>query len=276
MELTLWPASTTISTVGYGDVSVFGGDEEPPRWRVFIGIVYMILCMVFLVTTFASVTGMSGNPLDSLQDWGMQQFGLEKNAFLYQRVRRVTFIKLGIIFFEFFLLNLVGIFVARIFVLGSDNDDEQWTWMTTFYWSVQTTTTIGYGDLAMPYNMRWFQIFYLVISTYFVGDSLGRLGSLRDEIHEIRREYAWSRREVSKGMLEDMQADDHDDVIDQYEYIVGSLLSLNKISLDDITPIMEQFRTLAGKDGVISLDDVVVKDVEEIDEHEADAAIEAM
>lgn len=47
-------------------------------------------------------------------------------------------------------------------------------------------------------------------------------------------------------MLEDMQGYEHDDKIDQYEFVVASLLSLNKISSDDITPIVDKFKALAG------------------------------
>jgi hypothetical protein len=125
----------------------------------------------------------------------------------------------------------------------------------------------------MPYDMRWFQIFYLVISTYFVGDSLGRIASLNQEIVEIGREHVWSRREVSQGMLGDMQADDHDDKIDQYEYVVASLLSLNKISSEDIIPIMDKFRALAKGKEYISLEEQAATDETVLapDENEAEA-----
>lgn len=35
--------------------------------------------------------------------------------------------------------------------------------MTSLYWAVQTTTTIGYGDVSMRSEMRWFQILYLAL-----------------------------------------------------------------------------------------------------------------
>jgi oligoendopeptidase F len=77
---------------------------------------------------------------------------------------------------------------------------------------------------------------------------------LTKEAGEIRSKYAWSRREVSEGMLEDMQADEHDDKIDQYEYVVASLLLLNKINAEDIKPIMDKFRTLARGEEYIRLE----------------------
>ena len=115
----------------------------------------------------------------------------------------------------------------------------------------------------MPFSMRWFQIPYLILGTYFVGSALGKLGSLKEELTNIRRYYAWQRRQVSKSMIEDMQAYEHDDVVDQYEYVVASLFALGKVSSDDVIPIMNRFRDLCGDDGVIDLVAVSKSDEED-------------
>lgn len=112
---------------------------------------------------------------------------------------------------------------------------------------------IGYGDLDMPFQFRWFQILYLTIGTYFVGGAFGKLASLKQELEETRRLYAWQRRIVSKGMIQDMNQ--NDDVVDQYEFAVASLISLGKISSEDIAPVMDRFRTLAGTKGYIQISD---------------------
>jgi hypothetical protein len=141
----LYFASATLSTVGYGDVSIIGGNDTP-RWRVFIGILYMCISVVVLVTAFsAAVEASATSPIDVIQDKIMNAVGgqLRKGELLYKRIRRVYALKLSIILAQFFALNLLGIFVARAFVNASDVEEEKWSWMTTFYWSVQTTTTIG-------------------------------------------------------------------------------------------------------------------------------------
>jgi hypothetical protein len=135
--------------------------------------------------------------------------------------------------------------------------------MTSFYWAIQTSTTIGYGDLAMPFEMRWFQIFFLTLSTYFAGNALGRLGGLGEEITQARRHHAWERREVSKGLLHDFRTDDEDDSIDQYEFAIASLLILGTISADDLVPIMDRFRKLSGPTGYIDMEAVGAVDESE-------------
>lgn len=82
--------------------------------------------------------------------------------------------------------------------------------------------------------MRWFNILYLILSTYFVGQALGGLVSLRSELEEVRIKTAWGRREVSRGLIEEMQPDDNNGSIDQYEFLVASLLQLQTISSADI------------------------------------------
>ena len=100
--------------------------------------------------------------------------------------------------------------------------------------------------------MRWFQIFYTTLGTAFVGSVFGSIASLKNEIQDLRRLYAWKRREVSKRLIEDMNGNnDADDHIDQYEFLVGSLLMLKKIDKSDVAQIMDKFRDLAGERGYI-------------------------
>lgn len=77
-------------------------------------------------------------------------------------------------------------------------------------------------------------MFYLIISTAFVGNTLGALASLRGDIEEVRRKTAWQRRKVSYSLIDEMQPEENDSKIDQYEFLVASLLQLGKISSEDV------------------------------------------
>ena len=89
--------------------------------------------------------------------------------------------------------------------------------------------------------------------TAFIGSVFGSLANLRSEINDRRTYYAWKRREVSKHMVKELQL--NDDKLDQYEFVLASLLLLNKVEKNDIEQIMDKFRELAGDKGFIQVTD---------------------
>jgi hypothetical protein len=109
----------------------------------------------------------------------------------------------------------------------------------------------------MPFDLRWFNIFFTTLGTAFVGSVFGGIASLKNDIHDLRRYYAWKRREVSKRLIEDMKGPDSDNQLDQFEFMVGSLLMLNKIENSDVEQIMDKFREMAGDKGYIIYADAV-------------------
>ena len=254
----LYFASTTLSTVGYGDLSV----AQDPAWKSFIGSMYMLLSMVVAVVAFSAAATVTLSPLEKFFDRIFERFTgrSEDEQFLHERIGRVRLTKITELTIEIFTFIAIGVFAGRLAAHFEEDPDRQWNWMTSFYWAVQTTTTIGYGDLAQPFGLRYFKIVYLMFSTVLVGNALGKLGSLREELIEVRREHAWSRRKVTKRLIDEMQAYDHDDKVDQYEFLVSSLVTLGKISSDDIRPIMEKFKGLAGSKGYIGIHDTVSED----------------
>jgi len=237
-------ASATMSTVGYGDVSLY--EDGQPNWITFIGILYMLLSVATAFTVFTSAAQMAlggiwkFNCFTSLKTKIMESEEIP----LYKQVRRLILLRVMELTIYFLVLNMIGIFVARFFVNRSDVEGQQWNWMTTIYWAIQTTTTIGYGDLDMPFHLRWFNIFFTTFGTAFVGTVFGSLAGLADEINDHRRYYAWKRREISKMMVDELQI--NDDKLDQYEFVLGSLLLLQKVNTNDVTQIMEKFHELAG------------------------------
>jgi Ion channel len=157
-------ASSTMSTVGYGDVSVMighkGGGDEPPaeKWRIFVGALYMIVSLLVVILAFSNVVNQARSsslteacsidkmPLLSKLShyiYGGPPDDIKPGELLQDKVRRVRYAKFGAISTQFFVLNLLGMFANRFFILyTADNEEERWTWMETFYWSIQTTTTM--------------------------------------------------------------------------------------------------------------------------------------
>jgi hypothetical protein len=226
-----------------------------------VGALYMYLAIIVGVTAFSAAAvnayGATMKPLEKMTVKVLEKVAGRSTdkKFLHEHINKVKYQKITEVVIQLMILNIFGMLANRAFVDRAALHHRDWSWMGSFYWAAQTTTTIGYGDMSVPFNMRWFLVFYIALGTFFVGNAFGKLGSIKQELADLRKHYVWQRREVSKRMIEEMQAYDHDDKIDQYEFVVASLLLLDKIDSSDIYPIMDKFRMLAGERGYIQLDE---------------------
>lgn len=266
--------------------------SQDPMWHSLLGSLYMLVATVVAVVAFTAAADLTTSPFhDTIRSIfrhleNPRNDAVAERLFLHQRLRRIKIVRLTEIFVEVLLFVLIGVVASQICVAFDDTNDgdvdaqaSKWNWMTSFYWAIQTTTTIGYGDLVHPYGLRLFCIVYLLLATYVVGSSFGRLGSLYKELSELKRWYVWDHRPVTRQFVQDMKitsnGDDDDDKVDQYEFMVASLIMLGKIDANDLRMIMDKFRKLAGEKGYISVDSDVtaetVADVETADELEDEA-----
>lgn len=259
----LYFASATLTTVGYGDFTV----EKDKPWHVLAGILYMLLANVTLIASVSKATNGARNPFAKwFEKMADRVLGEVNNTDgpMHTQLRRVRFLRLAELVGGFFLLNALGIFANRLFLLNTDTDElaTDWTWLTSIYWAVQTTTTIGYGDLDQPYNQRFFQVFYMIASTYFVGIVFAGLAGLQSEIDQVHRHTAWSRREVSRHLIDELKTEENDGNVGQYEFLVASLVQLGKLSSKDVIPIMEKYRSMANAEGFIAANEAMDTDIE--------------
>ena len=160
----LFFASATMSTVGYGDVTVlvnYDGDFDAPypeKWRIFIATIYMILSLIVSVVGFQAGLDSQFNPFrrrvdltltrvyEILRDAKIMKGSQDKHEDIVSRMRFAKFSQLAEISLIFLILNLVGVFAVQLSLLGEDADEfGSLSWMESLYWAVQTTTTIGYG-----------------------------------------------------------------------------------------------------------------------------------
>jgi len=247
-------ATITMSTVGYGDVSLYSQGQS--NWMTLLAILYMLVSMGIAYTVFSSAAEMTFNGVN--ENCLVQKLKIllteDKHASLHKQVRRLVLLRVAELVSYFLLLNFVGVMVAKAVVGLSDEPSQQWNWMTAIYWALQTTTTIGYGDLDMPVNLRWFNIFFAPVGTAFVGSVFGSLAGLKKEIEDHTNYHAWNRRELSKMMVNEFQV--LDETLDQNEFVLGSLLVLQKVKTNDIERIMNKFRELAGDKKYISTNDM--------------------
>jgi Ion channel len=242
----------------YGDVTV----TKDTDLNILIGALYCYLAILVGITAFSAAAGdayaATIRPLARVTIKMVSFVGRppeKRKKLLHQHIRKIKIYKITEVVAQLLLFNMFGMIVSRAFVNKEEIQDKEWSWMLSFYWSVQTATTVGYGDVSVPFNMRWFQLFYLAFGTFFVGNAFGKLSGLKEELSTLKKRFVWQHLEVSRRMIEEMQAYEHDDKIDQYEFVVASLLLLDKINGGDIQPIMDKYRQLAGPKGYIQISD---------------------
>ena len=168
----LYFASATMSTVGYGgtfgelfvlvltrktfckflffstyfalftlasDLSI----EKDEPWKVFIGVLYMIVSILVALLAFSAAAESAVSPVKSLlkrlSPVNYPEGPLKENEYVYQRIRKVRAIMLCDITLQFAFLNLIGIFISQAFIEFTEVDvDRQWNWMDSMYWAVQS------------------------------------------------------------------------------------------------------------------------------------------
>ncbi|GFS40234.1 Ca2+ activated outward rectifying K+ channel 6 [Actinidia rufa] len=121
---------------------------------------------------------------------------------------------------------------------------EEMSWVDSFYLSVTSVTTVGYGDYAFTtLTGRCFAIIWLLVSTFAVARAFLYLTELR--IDKRNRKIAnWVlQKKMTLGDL--VAADlDHDGSISKSEYIIYKLREMGKIAEKDIVQICNQFEML--------------------------------
>ena len=137
----LYFASTTLSTVGYGDLSVTGNTN----WSLFQGSMFMLFSNFILIFAFGEVAANSFAPLEGIQT-RLNAWILGKpndGELLWKKIRRLKVAMAIELIGQFILLIAIGICATQVYRSTTTIPEEQWNFMTSLYWAIQTTTTVG-------------------------------------------------------------------------------------------------------------------------------------
>ncbi|KAK9924102.1 hypothetical protein M0R45_032489 [Rubus argutus] len=138
---------------------------------------------------------------------------------------------------------------------------EGYSWVDSFYLSVTSVTTVGYGDYAFKTVLgRCFAVVWLLVSTFAVARAFLYLTELR--IDKRNRKIAkWVlQKEVTLRDL--LAADlDNDGCISKSEFVLYKLREMGMVANKDILLICKQFDSLGhSNDGKITLVDLMEGD----------------
>ncbi|RDY03250.1 Two-pore potassium channel 3, partial [Mucuna pruriens] len=135
---------------------------------------------------------------------------------------------------------------------------ERLGWLDSFYLSVMSVTTVGYGDRAFnTLHGRIFAAIWLLVSTLAVARAFLYLAEARvDKRH--RRMAKWILGQdmtVSEFLAADI---DNNGFVSKSEYVIYKLKEMGRVSEKDIMQVSEKFDRLdAGNCGKITLGDLM-------------------
>jgi hypothetical protein len=141
--------------------------------------------------------------------------------------------------FELFIVFLIG---ALFFRLHPREDTSTLSWVDAFYLAVQTSTTVGYGDITMiSSGGKIFMGFYMILSTFAVSKVLSDFidlclnGCFGAHINDMILE---STEMVHK-------ADIHGEgQVSESSYILFMLLQMQKVDARILDRLIDKFREL--------------------------------
>jgi len=214
----------TISTVGYGDLV-----PDTEGARIFT-VFFMVLGLLFFAL---SLGYLSAEALDTASD----AVGMDARVgdLSIEEPAKTTYCK-----FFFLVLLLIAIPMAgTVFYFI----DEDWDFVTAFYMSFTTCTTVGYGDFSpQTEHGRLFAIFWLVVGVTMVGNALSEVAGLSLTKNLRIKQKRRLMRPISGKVFANFSGRDHK--LDVEEFTILKLLAQGKINEKDLNRCATEFRKI--------------------------------
>ena len=184
----LYFITVSITTVGYGDFHPSQNSSKTfTAFYVVFGIIFVMTNASLLVKS--SVVGVQSNLIELFPSSSTYSKAMKK--IILSIVMILTLVIIGTIFYSV---------------------NEKWTSAMAFYWTIQTMTTVGYGDLNIKYDStRQFSIIFIFVCVLVFATAVANINDSYDERkHEDIRSIAKARHEVLSA-FSDKEMDDTND-----------------------------------------------------------------
>ncbi|KAL2252142.1 two-pore potassium channel 3-like [Sesamum indicum] len=237
----------TMCTIGYGDIT-----PNSTATKLF-SITFVLVGFGFVDIL---LTGMVSYMLDLQENYLLRTMkgrgAHDPGSYIIDvkkgrmRIRMKVALALGVV------VLCIGIGVAVMHFV------ERLDWLDSFYLSVMSVTTVGYGDRAFnSLAGRIFASIWLLVSTLAVARAFLYLAEARvDRRH--RRMAKWVLGQdmtVAQFLAADI---DNNGFVTKSEYVIYKLKEMGKVSEKDILQICKQFERLdTGNCGKITLADLM-------------------
>jgi potassium channel subfamily K len=225
----------TLSTVGFGDMA-------PSSDMSKIGAIVFILLGLSIV---ASSLGILVGTLQGLQEATLRTEEMHRTKrFIVQACMATSRIVI-----------VVSVGATWVFFV------EGWSVLDSIYWAVITASTVGYGDMELEQEAsHYFNTIFVLVAAGAFALSLSRFGAIIMDIEAEWHTDAFLARGVSVGMLHDIKKNmdcDGNDSIDKLEFLEYMLVTMGKVSTEDIEKVTGMFDLLdEDKSGQLDAEDI--------------------
>lgn len=237
----------TMCTIGYGDITP---DSTPTK---LFSILFVLVGFGFIDIL---LSGMVSYVLDLQENYILRSL---KGGGAHDPSRFVVDVKKGRMRIRMKVGLALGVVVLCIGVgVTVMHYVERLGWVDSFYLSVMSVTTVGYGDRAFTsLSGRIFASIWLLVSTLAVARAFLYLAEARvDKRH--RRMAKWVLGQdmtVSQFLAADI---DNNGFVSKSEYVIYKLKEMGKVTEKDILQISKKFERLdKGNCGKITLADLM-------------------
>ena len=254
---------TTISTVGYGDIT------PPPHLRAFTGVYILVGVLVvfqelgaimdlIMKTIEKSILQLACICLPRGDPEVKQQQGALHAQWRVQPAWQYYLQQLGLLFL--LGLGVTQLFAAWVFTQYVDGLD----YATALWHCWVTSTTVGYGDVALPNEPS------RLVGAVHILVSVSWLASLSIRVPDVirKRRFIVARanlvqKQLDPGLIDLLDRDGRGSV-DKVEFVIG-LLSVLGLELcgeplsfeNDVQPLLERFDALdSDSSGALSREDL--------------------
>jgi len=131
-----------------------------------------------------------------------------------------------VVFIIFFLFLSAAIFCVL----------EDWTFIESLYFSVQTATTIGYGDLTFTQGSgaNYVLGFYMILSTTLLVFAFNNFRTLHEEFRKIKNMAKYTEKKQTLAKLKEL---DQGQGVPMDKFVLAVLVQLGKLDqAKDIDP----------------------------------------
>lgn len=240
----------TMCTIGYGDIT-----PNSALTKIF-SIMFVLIGFGFVDIL---LSGMVSYVLDLQENYLLRSVKAKKEKDNAKSI--IIDVKKGRMRIRMKVGLALGVVVLCIGVgVGVMHFVEQLGWLDSFYLSVMSVTTVGYGDRAFKtLPGRVFAAIWLLVSTLAVARAFLYLAEARvDKRHRSLAKWVLGQ---DMTVAEFLAADiDNNGFVSKSEYVVYKLKEMGKVSEKDILQICRKFEKLdSGNCGKITLADLMQK-----------------